>query len=142
MGRIRRPNYTTRPKSKNTMKLTFALVVVLFAAATLAEECQIYRGAVEKLAVEISSRQARPESLSAPDGVCEDGEGWACSGEIVNVVMECIAGIGTGNPLGIYQCVMDAIGAGSDCADCVCWVMSFVEWIAKDESCSAVSNKF
>merc|ERR1712039_664438 len=53
-------------------------------------------------------------------------EGWACSGEIVSVVMECITSIGTGNPLGIYQCVMDAIGAGSDCADCVCWVMSFV----------------
>ena len=28
--------------------------------------------------------QPRPESLSAPDGVCEDGEGWACSGEIVS----------------------------------------------------------
>ena len=60
------------------MKLTFALVLVLFAAATLAEECQvrflnqvsplnlirptdiccqIYRGAVEKLAAEIASRQ-------------------------------------------------------------------------------------
>merc|ERR1711953_1247101 len=90
----------TRPKVKNTMKLTFALVLVLFAAATLAEECQIYRGAVEKFATEIASRQPRPESLSAPDGVCEDGEGWACSGEIVNVVMECIAGIGTGNPPG------------------------------------------
>merc|ERR1712045_912993 len=99
----------TRPKVKNTMKLTFALVVVLFAAATLADECQIYRGAVEKLAVEISSRQPRPESLSAPDGVCEDGEGWACSGEIASVVMECITSIGTGNPLGIYQCVMDAL---------------------------------
>merc|ERR1739844_281010 len=96
------PTSYSNPKGKNKMKLTFAL------------------------AVEISSRQPRPESLSAPDGVCEDGEGWACSGEIVNVVMECIAGIGTGNPLGIYQCVMDAIGAGSDCADCVCWVMSFV----------------
>merc|ERR1712001_39905 len=116
----------TRPKVKNTMKLTFALVLVLFAAATLAEECQIYRGAVEKFAAEIASRQTRPESLSARDGVCEDGEGWACSGEIASVVMERITSIGTGSPLGIYQCVMDAIGAGSDCADCVCWVMSFV----------------
>merc|ERR1712037_319979 len=120
------PTSYSNPKGKNKMKLTFALVVVLFAAATLADECQIYRGAVEKLAVEISSRQPRPESLSAPDGVCEDGEGWACSGEIASVVMECITSIGTGNPLSIYQCVTDAIGAGSDCADCVCWVMSFV----------------
>merc|ERR1719264_1345184 len=57
-------NYSTsysNPKGKNKMKLTFALVVVLFAAATLADECQIYRGAVEKLAVEISSRQPRPD---------------------------------------------------------------------------------
>merc|ERR1712179_603060 len=51
------------PKGKNKMRLTFVLAVVLFAAATLADECQIYRGAVEKLAVEISSRQPRPESL-------------------------------------------------------------------------------
>merc|ERR1712183_760100 len=64
------PTSKMGPKGKNKMKLTFALVVVLFAAATLADECQIYRGAVEKLAVEISSRQPRPESLSAPDGVC------------------------------------------------------------------------
>merc|ERR1711971_910648 len=73
------PTSYSNPKGKNKMKPTFALVVVLFAAATLADECQIYRGAVEKLAVEIASRQPRPESLSAPDGVCEDGEGWACS---------------------------------------------------------------
>merc|ERR1711974_292111 len=90
----------TRPKGKNRMKLTFALVLVLFAATTLAEECQIYRGAVEKFATEIASRQPRPESLAAPDGVCEDGEGWACSGEIVNVVMECVTSIGTGKPPG------------------------------------------
>ena len=66
-----------REGKKNRMKLSFALVL-LFAAATLAEECQvrfyalpsnlvgfdfrmifcqIYRGAVEKLAVEIASRQ-------------------------------------------------------------------------------------
>merc|ERR1712024_316119 len=112
-------------RSKKRMKLALMLVAT-FAAASMAEECQIYRGAVEKLAVEIVSRQTRPESRSAPDGVCEDGEGWACSGEIASVVMECITSIGTGNPLGIYQCVIDAIGAGSACADCVCWVMSFV----------------
>merc|ERR1712012_1027261 len=116
-----------------TMKFSLALIG-LFAAISMADDCQVesrinekvYRTAAEKFAVELSSRQPRPESLSAPDGVCEDGEGWACSGEIVSVVMECITSIGTGNPLGIYQCVMDAIGAGSDCADCVCWVMSFV----------------
>jgi len=107
------------------MKLVLVLLGLLTAGA-LAEECQIYRKTVEKLALEISSRQTRPQSLSDPDGVCEDGEGWACSGEILSVVLECITAIGTGNPLGIYQCVMDAIGAGSDCADCVCWVMSFV----------------
>ena len=28
--------------------------------------------------------QTRPQSLSDPDGVCEDGEGWACSGEILS----------------------------------------------------------
>merc|ERR1711982_206512 len=60
-------------KGENKMKLTFALVLVLFSAASLAEECQVYRGAVEKFAAEIASRQPRPESLSAPDGVCEDG---------------------------------------------------------------------
>merc|ERR1711944_123178 len=104
-----------------TMKFSLALIG-LFAAIAMADDCQVYRTAAEKFAVELSSRQPRPESLSAPDGVCEDGEGWACSGEIASVVMECITSIGSGNPLGIYQCVMDAIGAGSDCADCVCWV--------------------
>merc|ERR1739845_283370 len=114
MGLYQLLNQLLEPQRQKQDEAHF-LAVVLFAAATLADECQIYRGAVEKLAVEISSRQPRPESLSAPDGVCEDGEGWACSGEIASVVMECITSIGTGNPLGIYQCVMDAIGAGSEC---------------------------
>merc|ERR1711973_713618 len=92
-------------KEKLKMKLVLVLLGLLTAGA-LAEECQIYRETVEKLALEISSRQTRPQSLSDPDGVCEDGEGWACSGEILSVVMECMAAIGTGNPLGIYQCVM------------------------------------
>merc|ERR1711899_664852 len=104
-------------KKKNEITMKFSLALIgLFAAIAMADDCQVYRTAAEKFAVELSSRQSRPESLSAPDGVCEDGEGWACSGEIASVVMECITSIGTGNPLGIYQCVMDAIGAGSDCA--------------------------
>merc|ERR1711936_883447 len=99
MGTLPTTQSATRPKGKNKMKLTFALVVVLFAAATLAEECQIYRGAVEKLAVEISSRQPRPESLSAPDGVCEEEEGYACSEPLLPVITECVNSIGTGNTL-------------------------------------------
>ena len=33
--------------------------------------------------------QPKPESLLTPDGVCEDGEGWGCIGEIAskNIVM-------------------------------------------------------
>merc|ERR1739848_343251 len=114
----------TSSTSSTMMKLAVSLLVV--AVVAMADDCQVYRDTLQKFTMEMAARQERPASLAAPDGVCEDGEGWACSMEIVEVVMECIASIGTGNPLGIYQCVMDAIGAGSDCADCVCWVMSFV----------------
>merc|ERR1712039_425779 len=70
-------------KEKLKMRLVLVLLGLLTAGA-LAEECQIYRETVKKLALEISSRQTRPQSLSDPDGVCEDGEGWACSGEIAS----------------------------------------------------------
>merc|ERR1712039_664439 len=58
-------------KNEITMKFSLALVG-LFAAIAMADDCQVYRTAAEKFAVELSSRQSRPESLSAPDGVCED----------------------------------------------------------------------
>merc|ERR1712127_222193 len=99
------------------------LVLIAFSSG---EDCQVYKDALQKFTHDMAARQSRPLSLLDPDGVCEDGEGWSCSLEIGSTVLECIAGFGTGNPLGIYGCVMDAIGAVNDCVDCVCWVMSFL----------------
>ena len=67
--------------------------------------------------------QPKPESLLTPDGVCEDGEGWGCIGEIASeyyhdnqhvnlfhicliaaTVMDCIAEIGM-DPQGVQKCV-------------------------------------
>merc|ERR1719499_2186888 len=85
------------------MKLTFVLMA--FTGATMAQNCQIHQEIVEKLAADLTSSQPRPESLLVPDGHCDNGEGWACTGEIVGVVANCIAQIGAGRPGAIKQCV-------------------------------------
>merc|ERR1711978_591291 len=89
--------------------------------AVQAENCQVYRSGLEA----IFSKVPKPESLLTPDGVCEDGEGWGCIGEIATTVMDCIAEIGM-DPQGVQKCVADAIGTASDCYDCICWVMESV----------------
>merc|ERR1712113_1089778 len=84
-------------------------------------ELPVYRSGLEA----IFNKVPKPESLLTPDGVCSDGEGWGCIGEIATTVMDCIAEIGM-DPQGVQKCVADAIGTASDCYDCICWVMESV----------------
>jgi len=97
-------------------------LVLLFAVAAQAENCQVYKNGIES----IFSKMPVVKSASDPnDGVCDDGEGWGCIAEIATTVMDCIAEIGL-DPNGVQKCVEEAIGTASDCWDCVCWVMESV----------------
>merc|ERR1712002_744468 len=94
---------------QSTMKVL--CLVLLFAVAPQAENCQVYKNGIES----IFSKLPVAKSASEPnDGVCEDGEGW-----------DCIAEIGV-DPQGVQKCVEEALGTASDCWNCVCWVMESV----------------
>merc|ERR1712055_243912 len=92
-------------------------VVAAVSANAIPNTCQLSHNIVKKLATELSSHY--------PDVTCEDGEGFACAGEIATTVMDCIASVGT-DPDGIMKCVQEAITTAGDCYDCICWVMSFL----------------
>merc|ERR1711970_1197055 len=109
-----------------TMKVLILLcaVVAVVSANAVPNTCQLSHNLVKKLANELSSHY--PDA-GPPDGVCEDGEGFQCVGEIATTVMDCI-GLGLTDPASILKCVQEAINAGSSCYDCVCWVMSYLGW--------------
>merc|ERR1712211_127379 len=108
-------------QSSSPTNMKVIAIVLLVAVAVQAENCQVYRSGLEA----IFSKVPKSESLLTPDGVCEDGEGLGCIGEIATTVMDCIAEIGM-DPQGVQKCVADAIGTASDCYDCICWVMESV----------------
>merc|ERR1712004_220589 len=108
-------------QSSSLTNMKVIAIVLLVAVAVQAENCQVYRSGLEA----IFSKVPKPESLLTPDGVCSDGEGWGCIGEIATTAMDCIAEIGM-DPQGVQKCVADAIGTASDCYDCICWVMESV----------------
>merc|ERR1712137_484550 len=90
-------------QSSSLTNMKVIAIVLLVAVAVQAENCQVYRSGLEA----IFSKVPKPESLLTPDGVCEDGEGWGCIGEIATTVMDCIAEIGM-DPQGVQKCVADA----------------------------------
>merc|ERR1712110_1380611 len=80
-------------------------VVAAVSANAIPNTCQLSHNIVKKLATELSSHY--PDAKGSPDGTCEDGEGFACAGEIATTIMDCILSVGT-DPDGIMKCVQEA----------------------------------
>merc|ERR1712203_369470 len=78
-----------------------------------------------------SGRQAIKGSLQAlppgtkGDGVCEDGEGFGCIGEVTSAIASCVLQ-GHFDGAALFACLQEIISAAGDCYDCICWAMSYL----------------
>merc|ERR1712122_162592 len=107
-----------------TMKFSLALIG-LFAAIAMADDCQVYRTAAEKFAVELSSRQPGPESLSAPTVCARMARAGLVAERSLVWSWSALPRLAQGTPSASTNVLwMPLVLAAT--AHCVCWVMSFV----------------
>merc|ERR1712218_228349 len=92
----------------NTIMKVIILLCAVVAAVT-ANTCQDQKNVVDKLAKEASKHY--PPGTKG-DGVCEDGEGFGCIGEVTSAIATCV--------------LQGIISAAGDCYDCICWAMSYL----------------
>merc|ERR1711890_130200 len=101
----------------NTIMKVIILLCAVVAANAVPDTCQVHKNLVDKLGKEASKHY--PAGAKG-DGVCEEGEGFTCIGEISSAVFTCAT-----SP-NILTCIQGIIDSASDCYDCICWVVSYL----------------
>merc|ERR1712038_1450619 len=105
----------------NTIMKVIILLCAVVAAVT-ANTCQDQKNVVDKLANEASKHY--PPGTKG-DGVCEDGEGFGCIGEVTSAIASCVLQ-GHFDGAALFACLQEIISAAGDCYDCICWAMSYL----------------
>merc|ERR1711963_49382 len=112
------------------MNKAFIFVLVAFAAVASAQnppvahraqpQCKVDKEAYVSLAKGYERIQ-RGQYTTKEYAECVEGAGIACVVEIGATATQCWFEVGL--VVGIIDCIVNIIGAGSDCYPCVCWVI-------------------
>merc|ERR1711863_222250 len=106
----------------NTSIMKVIIVVAAVSANAVPNTCQVQKNLVDKLSKEASKHY--PPGTKG-DGVCEDGEGFGCIGEVTSAIASCVLQ-GNFDGAALFACLQEIITAAGDCYDCICWAMSYL----------------
>merc|ERR1711944_19795 len=105
------------------MKVIILLCAVAAVSANAVPNTyQVQKNLVDKLSKEASKHY--PPGTKG-DGVCEDGEGFGCIGEVTSAIASCVLQ-GHFDGAALFACLQEIISAAGDCYDCICWAMSYL----------------
>merc|ERR1712018_187397 len=112
------------------MNKVFIFVLIAFAALASAQnppvghraqpQCKVDKQAYVSLA-QAYERILRGQYTTKVYEECAEGDGINCVIEIGVTATECWFEVGL--VVGIIDCIVSVIGAGSDCYPCICWVI-------------------
>merc|ERR1712020_656667 len=106
----------------NTIMKVIILLCAAVSANAVPNTCQVKQNLIGKLGKEVAKHH--PPGIKG-DGVCEDGEGFDCIGEVTSAIATCVLQ-GHFDGAALFECIKGIITAAGSCYDCICWAMSYL----------------